>query len=270
VQGQPANALQVVRLQSAVSLQTPHFRTGARRIDASAGFGYRRRATAATLQARQRPARMLKLYDYLPSRNAWKVRQLLHHLGLPYQAIPVSIFEGEGRQPAFLRVNPSGKVPALELEDGRTLAESNAILAYLADGSDYLPADRYLRAKVHQWLSFEQEQVEMSIGSLRYWTLTGKLPHRDATLVAGKRKAALRTLALLDDELATRLFIVDGRYSIADISIFAYASRAEDAGLSLAAYPHFRAWLERVQSQQSFLPEVHPYSIDPHSGNELP
>ncbi|MET0892181.1 MAG: glutathione S-transferase family protein [Pseudoxanthomonas sp.] len=213
---------------------------------------------------------MLKLHDYLPSRNAWKVRQLLHHLGLAYQSIPVSIFEGQGRSAGFLRVNPAGKVPALELEDGRTLAESNAILAYLADGSDYLPADRYLRAKVHQWLSFEQEQVEMSIGALRYWTLTGKLSQRDAALVAGKRKAALRTLGVLDNELATRRFMVDDHYSIADISIFAYAGRAEDAGLSLVAYPHFRAWLERVQSQPGFLPEVHPYSIDPHSTGELP
>lgn len=213
---------------------------------------------------------MLKLYDYLPSQNAWKVRLLLNHLGLAYQTIPVSIFEGEGRAPAYLRVNPGGKVPALELEDGRTLAESSAILAYLADGTDYLPADRYLRARVHQWLSFEQEQVEMSIGSLRYWTMTGKLPQRDATIVEGKRKAALRTLALLDNELASRPFIAGDTYTIADMSIFAYASRAAEAGLSLEAYPHFRAWIERVQSQPGFLAEMHPYSIDPQSIRELP
>ncbi len=213
---------------------------------------------------------MLKLYDYLPSQNAWKVRLLLNHLGLAYQTIPVSIFEGEGRAPAYLRVNPGGKVPALELEDGRTLAESGAILAYLADGTDYLPADRYLRARVHQWLSFEQEQVEMSIGSLRYWTMTGKLPQRDATIVEGKRKAALRTLALLDNELASRPFIAGDTYTIADMSIFAYASRAAEAGLSLEAYPHFRAWIERVQSQPGFLAEMHPYSIDPQSIRELP
>lgn len=213
---------------------------------------------------------MLKLYDYLPSQNAWKVRLLLNHLGLAYQTIPVSIFEGEGRTPAFLRMNPSGKVPVLELEDGRTVAESNAILAYLADGSEYLPQDRHLRAKVHQWLSFEQEQVEMTIGSLRYWTMTVKLAQRDAAMVAGKRKAALRTLALLDGELATRPFIAGDAYTIADMSIFAYASRTPEAGLCLEAYPHFRAWIERVQSQPGFLAEMHPYSIDPHSIRELP
>lgn len=214
--------------------------------------------------------RMLKLYDYLPSRNAWKVRLLLNHLNIAYESIPVSIFQGGGRKPAFLRVYPSGKVPVLELEDGRSLAESNAILAYLADGSHYLPQDRYLRAKVQQWLSFEQEQVEMTIGSLRYWTMTGKLAQRDPLLVAGKRKAALRSLALLDHELATRSFLVDERYTIADMSIFAYAGRAEEAGLGLAPYPHFRAWVGRVQSQPGFLAEAHPYSIDPHSAGELP
>lgn len=213
---------------------------------------------------------MLKLHDYLPSRNAWKVRLLLHHLGLAYQSIPVSIFEGEGRAPAFLRMNPSGKVPVLELGDGRSLAESNAILAYLADGTRYLPQDRYLRAKVQQWLSFEQEQVEMTIGSLRYWTMTVKLAQRDAAVVAGKRKAALRTLALLDGELATRPFIAGDAYTIADMSIFAYASRAGEAGLSLQPYPHFRDWIERVESQPGFLAQVHPYSIDPHSLRELP
>lgn len=213
---------------------------------------------------------MLKLYDYRPSQNAWKVRLLLNHLGLDHQTIPVSIFEGEGRTPAFLRVNPSGKVPALELEDGRTLAESNAILAYLADGTEYLPEDPYLRAKVHQWLSFEQEQVEMSIGSLRYWTMTVKLSQRSASLVEGKRRAALRTLALLDNELATRPFIAGDTYTIADMSIFAYASRAAEAGLSLGAYPHFNAWMDRVRSQPGFLAEMHPYSIDPHSIRELP
>lgn len=213
---------------------------------------------------------MLKLYDYLPSQNAWKVRLLLNHLGLAYQTIPVSIFEGEGRTPAFLHMNPSGKVPVLELEHGRTLAESNAILAYLADGTEYLPQDPYLRAKVHQWLSFEQEQVEMTIGSLRYWTMTVKLSQRDASMVAGKRKAALRTLALLDGELATRPFIAGDAYTIADMSIFAYASRATEAGLSLGAYPHSNAWVERVRSQPRFLAQMHPYSIDPHSIRELP
>src|SRR6478735_4592428 len=141
---------------------------------------------------------MMTLYDYLPSQNAWKVRQLLRHLSLEHRTVEVSIFEGEGRAPAFLARNPTGKVPVLELDDGRTLAESNAILSFLADGTQYLPGDPFARAKVHQWLSFEQENVEAVIGSLRHWTMTGKLAKRSPEIVESKRAGGLRTLALLD------------------------------------------------------------------------
>jgi len=213
---------------------------------------------------------VITLFDYLPSQNAWKVRLLLNQLGMPHERVLVSIFEGEGRSAEFLRVNPTGKVPALRLQDGRTLAESNAILAFLADGTEFLPRDPFARAKVHQWLSYEQEQVEMTIGSLRYWTMTGKLERRLPELVEGKRTAAVRSLQLLDAELAGRPFVAGGTYTIADISVFAYASRAEEAGLSLEPYPHFRAWIERVETQPGFVGEVYPYSIDPHSGGELP
>jgi len=213
---------------------------------------------------------VVTLFDYLPSQNAWKVRLLLNQLDVPYERVLVSIFEGEGRSADFLRVNPSGKVPALRLDDGRTLAESNAILAFLADGTPFLPRDPFARAKVHQWLSFEQEQVEMTIGSLRYWTMTGKLERRLPELVEGKRAAAVRSLQLLDAELAGRPFIAGDTYTIADISIFAYASRAEEAGLSLDPYPHFRAWIQRVEAQPGFMGTVHPYSVDPHSTGELP
>jgi glutathione S-transferase len=213
---------------------------------------------------------MLTLYDYLPSQNAWKVRLLLNHLGLPYRQRWVRIFEGEGRRPEFLAMNPSGRVPVLQLDDGRTLAESNAILAFLADGTAYLPGDAFERAKVHQWLNFEQEQVESVIGALRHWTMTGKLARRPPALVEMKRNGSLETLRILDQQLATRPFIAGGRYTIADMSIFAYASRAEDAGLSLEPHPHLRAWIARVEAQPGFLATMHPYSIDPHSANDLP
>ena len=213
---------------------------------------------------------VITLYDYLPSQNAWKVRQLLHHLQQPHERVLVPIFEGGGQSEDFLRINPAGKVPALRLEDGRTLAESNAILCYLADGTHYLPDDAFGRAKVIQWLSFEQENVESVIGGLRHWTMTGKLVRRSPELVEAKRRGALRTLALLDRELAQRPFIAGDDYTVADIAIFAYGSRAEEAGLPLGPYPHMRAWIERVQSQPRFLAETYPYSIDPHSVNELP
>ncbi|HKE47260.1 MAG TPA: glutathione S-transferase N-terminal domain-containing protein, partial [Rhodanobacteraceae bacterium] len=98
---------------------------------------------------------MLTLFDYLPSQNAWKVRQLLNHLGMPYRTESISIFEGEGQRPEYLAINPTGAVPAIRLDDGRVLAESNAILTFLAEDTPYLPKDRFERAKVAQWLSFE-------------------------------------------------------------------------------------------------------------------
>ncbi|MFC5524367.1 glutathione S-transferase family protein [Rhodanobacter ginsengisoli] len=213
---------------------------------------------------------MLTLFDYLPSQNAWKVRLLLNHLDQPYRTVPVSIFDGEGRTETYLRISPTGTVPAIRLDDGRTLAESNAILTYLADGTRYLPDDRYRRAKVQQWLHFEQERVESVIGALRHWTMTGKLARRSPEVVEGKRVAARRTLDILEAELQARPFLVEDSYTIADMAVFAYASRAEEAGLSLQPCPHIRAWLTRVEAQPGFLATMHPYAIDPHSTRELP
>lgn len=212
---------------------------------------------------------MLTLYDYLPSQNAWKVRQLLAHLQRPYRTHPVSIFEGDGRAEAYRAVSPTGTVPAIGLDDGRTLAESNAILMYLAQDTPYLPDDAFARAKVWQWLCFEQERVESQIGALRHWTLTGKLERRPAALVELKRQAGHAALAILERELAMRDFIAGDRYGIADIAMFAYASRADEAGFDLRAFPHVGAWIARVQAQPGFGAPMHPYSLDPHSGREL-
>lgn len=212
---------------------------------------------------------MLILHDYLPSQNAWKVRQLLHHLQRPFQTRLVRIFDGEGRTDAFRAISPTGTVPALVLEDGRTLAESNAILTYLADGTGYLPADAYGRARVMQWLSFEQERVESQIGALRHWTLTGKLARRPEALVAMKRRAGLNALSILDAQFAAREWIAADRYTIADLSLYAYVGVADEAGFDLGPYANLRAWFERVRSQERHLAERFGYSIDPHSGNEL-
>ena len=212
---------------------------------------------------------MLTLFDYLPSQNAWKVRLLLRHLQLPYRTEMVGIFEGEGQRPEFLAVNPAGAVPALRLEDGRVLAESNAILAYLAHGTRYLPRDAFAQAKVLQWLSFEQDYVG-NIATLRHWTMTGKLERRPAALVAMKRGGALNALRILDRELAQRPFIAGDAYTIADMSLYAYTHRAEEANLPLAEFLHVGAWLRRVAAQPGFLAECHPYAVDPFSGRELP
>jgi glutathione S-transferase len=212
---------------------------------------------------------MLTLYDYLPSQNAYKVRLLLSHLGLPYRTEIVSIFEGAGQEPCYLAINPTGAVPALQLEDGRVLAESNAILTFLASGTQYLPSDPFAAAKVQQWMSFEQDYV-LNIASLRHWTMTDKLARRPAALVDMRRVGGLRALQVLERELAARPFIAGDTYTIADISLFAYTHRADEAGLPLREFPHVCAWIERVRAQPGFLDAHYPYSIDPHSSGELP
>ena len=213
---------------------------------------------------------MLTLFDYLPSQNAYKVRLLLNHLETPYRTELVSIFEGEGRRPEYLAVNPTGAVPAIRLDDGRVLAESNAILGFLAEGTPYLPTDRHQRAKVQQWLSFEGNYVEPAIGTLRHWTMTGKTARRTRELIESRRGASLGALRVLDRELATRDFIAGEAYTIADMSLFAYTSRAHEADLPLADFAHVGSWIDRVRAQPGFLETTYPYSIDPHSGRELP
>jgi glutathione S-transferase len=213
---------------------------------------------------------MLTLFDYLPSRNAWKVRQILNHLQRPHRTEIVSIFEGEGQRPDYLAINPTGAVPAIRIDDGRVLAESNAILGFLAEDTPYLPNDRFVRAKVAQWLSFEGNYVEPAIGTLRHWLMTGKVAQRAVELVESRRAASMKALGILDRELATRAFIAGDAYTIADISLFAYVSRAREAQLPLDEFANVVAWIGRVESQAGFLAEVFPYSIDPHSSRELP
>lgn len=213
---------------------------------------------------------MLTLYDYLPSMNAYKVRLLLHQLERPYRTQFISIFEGQGQSSEFLAKSPAGAVPALELADGRVLAESNAILFYLADGTTYLPGEHFERAKVLQWMCFEGDYLQSTIATLRHWTMTGKLARRPEAVIASKRAGSLKCLAILDRELAKRPFLAGPSYTIADITAFAYVHRANEADLQLADFRHVTLWIERVRAQPRFLATTYSYAIDPHSGNELP
>jgi len=213
---------------------------------------------------------MITLYDYLPSQNAYKVRLLLHHLDRPYVTKLVQIFAGEGREPAFLAKSPTGAVPVLELEDGRVLTESNAILFYLAQGTAYLPSDPWSQAQVMRWMFFEEDFIQNGLASLRHWTMTGKLARRSPEMIAAKQIASDKAFEILQRWLQGRAFMTDAGYTVADMSVFAYVSRAREAGIDLAHYPAVSAWIERVRSQPRFLESVHPYSIDPESSKELP
>ena len=213
---------------------------------------------------------MLTLFDYLPSQNAYKVRLLLNQLQMPYRTELIGIFEGEGQRSDYLSINPTGAVPAIRLDDGRVLAESNAILGFLAEDSPYLPVGRYARAKVQQWLSFEGNYVEPTIGTLRHWIMTGKDARRSPELIESRQNASMKALRILDRELAQREFIAGETYTIADISLFAYSSRAHEAHLPLADFANVTAWIKRVEAQHGFLATTYPYSIDPHSAGDLP
>jgi glutathione S-transferase len=211
----------------------------------------------------------MRLYDYGPSQDCFKVRLLAAHLGLALEIVPVSIFKGEGASPEFLAKNPMGSVPVLETDSGEYLPESNAILTFLAEDTPYMPREGMPRARVIRWLMFEQRYIQTSISRLRYWTLTGKLDQfsRD---VATAQALGNRALDVLDGEFGKRPFIAGDTYTIADISIFAYSHVAADAKFDLSARRNLTDWFDRVRHQPGFMGEVLAYSIDPYSSQKLP
>ena len=197
---------------------------------------------------------MLRLYDFLSSGNGYKVRLLLHKLDLPFERIELDITRGETRTPAFLAKNPNGRIPTLELPDGTFLAESNAILFYLADGTPLLPTDRLQRAQALQWMFFEQYSHEPNIATSRYWLHHVELtPERRAALVE-KKRAGDAALGVMETHLASRTFFVGERYTIADIALYAYTHVADEGGFDLGPFPAVRAWLARVASQPRHVP----------------
>lgn len=194
------------------------------------------------------------LHDYLPSGNGYKVRLLLNLLDQPYEYRHYDIVRGETRTPEFLRKNPAGKVPVLELDDGRFLSESNAILYYLAQGTDYWPEGRWDQARILRWMSFEQYSHEPNIATPRFWlTHLGLNEERKAQL-AGKQALGRAALAVMDDHLARQAWFVADRYTIADIALYAYTHVAQEGGFTLADYPNVCRWLERVASHPNHRP----------------
>ena len=200
---------------------------------------------------------MMKLYDFPASQNGWKARTLLSLLGAPYETVRVNLFSGP-RDPAFLKLNPMGAIPVLQLEDGRAIPESHAILCYLAEGTSYLPSDPFERAQTLRWLFFEQDYIQASIATLRHWRLTGRIRANMAS-VPGREAMAERVLSALEQHLSGRRFLVGDHLTIADIGVFAYSHRTEDAGFSLEPYPSFRRWIESVSEAAAPLPPVNPY-----------
>ena len=191
----------------------------------------------------------LELHDYRPSGNGYKVRLALTQLGVPYTLVERDIMKGETRTPEFLALNRNGRIPLVVFDDGRVLAESNAILTYFAEGTPFLPEDRFGRAQVLQWMFFEQYSHEPNIATLRFGLQHLGLDEARQAQVAGKRTQGYAALAVMEAHLVDHSYFVEERYSVADIALYAYTHVADEGGFDLEPYPAVRAWLDRVAAQ---------------------
>jgi glutathione S-transferase len=195
---------------------------------------------------------MLTVYGFLPSGNCHKLRMLLEQSGRAYRWVETDSSQGATRTPEYLAKNPNGKVPIVELDDGRVLAESNAILCWLAEGTPFMPADPWLRALTLQWLFFEQYSHEPYIAVARNVRHRADHPRRHE--LAQLQVAGHKALAIMEQHLAQHPWFVGECYGIADIALYAYTHCAEDGGFELAAYPNISAWLTRVAAQPGHTP----------------
>ena len=187
------------------------------------------------------------LYDSAVSGNCYKVRLLLAQLGIGYERRAVDVIDRSSRKELLGDLNPALRVPTLVLDDGRPLAESNAILWYLADGTQYVPSDRYERTQVLQWQFFEQYDHEPNVAVARFWRMYG--PDVDPEQLAERQRGGYRALDAMESHLEGRDFLVGDQYSVADISLYAYTHVAGEGGFDLGRYPAIRAWLARVEAQ---------------------
>jgi glutathione S-transferase len=199
----------------------------------------------------------LRLHDYLPSGNGYKVRLLLTQLGVPFERIEYDITRGETRTPEFLEnVNANGRVPVLETEEGVFLPESDAILFYLAEGTPFLPEDRLGKTRVLQWMFFEQYSHEPNIAVARAWLhiFDTEMTEERLTVLGAKQKLGYDALRVMETHLESNDYFVGDHYSIADIALYAYTHVADEGGFDLAEFPAVRAWLGRVSSQPKYMP----------------
>jgi glutathione S-transferase len=206
---------------------------------------------------------MFTLYSMQRSGNCYKVRLALAQLDVRYRLVEIDILKGDSRTPEFLAKNPSGRVPLLEVTPGRYLPESNAILWYIAGGTPLAPDDRIDRAEALQWMFFEQHSLEPNLGAARFWL----------TMVKGGRELqrhaledwmekGYQALSVMEKHLDKHRFFAAGRYTIADIALYAYTHVGPESGFDLTLFPAIRAWLKRVAGQRGHVPmDWHPAAV---------
>jgi glutathione S-transferase len=202
------------------------------------------------------------LYEHPSSGNCLKARVMLDHVGASYERVVLDLFAGETRTPAHFARNPDGRIPVLELDSGEFIAESGAILLYLGEGSEYLPADPLLRAQIHAWMFFEQNQVEANLGVARFLALSGRA-QGVPEVFADRQRRGRDALATLERGLGDADFVVGNAYSVADLALYGYVHVADDAGVALAEHPLVSAWVERLAALPGFEEPLAP--MPPHA-----
>jgi len=195
---------------------------------------------------------MFKLYEYSPSGNCYKVRLLLTQLNIAFDRTEINILEGKSRTPEFLVKNSNGRIPVLEIAPGKFLFESNAIMFYLSEETEFFPTDKFERAQVMQWLFFEQYSHEPFIATSRFWYLTGKAQEYQEALKQ-KQAPGYAALGVMEQHLAENEFFAGDRYTIADIGLFAYTHVADEGGFDLTRFPAIQTWIDRVKNQPRYI-----------------
>lgn len=206
---------------------------------------------------------MLTLYSMQSSGNSYKVRMLLARLGQPYHLVEIDRFKGENRTPEYLAINPEGRLPALALDDGRMLAESNAILVYLAEGTPWLPRDNFERAETLRWMFFEQHSHEPAIAEARFWLhfVRGGRELRTHEIDQWMERG-YAALALMEQHLAKHDYFVGGRETVADIALYAHTHVAREGDFDLDAFPGIGRWLARISGNSAHVAmEAVPTSV---------
>jgi glutathione S-transferase len=196
---------------------------------------------------------MYKLYDFLPSGNGYKVRLLLTQLQIPFERIELNILKRETRTAEFLCKNPNGKIPLLEIAPNQFISESNAILYYLSQETEYFPLDWYQQAQVMQWLFFEQYSHEPNIATPRFWISELKQADKYQKEIEQKRKLGYVALNIMEQHLKIHDFFVADKYTIADIGLYAYTHVAEEGGFDLTKFPAINSWFKRIESQPRYI-----------------
>jgi glutathione S-transferase len=196
---------------------------------------------------------MITIYGDIDSGNCYKIYLLCHLLDIEFQWQAMDIAKGDLQTTEFLAKNPQGKVPLVELADGRFLTESNAILHYLAKGSKLVPADAYLNAKVYQWLFFEQYSHEPYIAVARFIKRFQGMPESRKAEFESKQGGGHKALKVMNDQLSQTAFLIGEQFSLADIALYAYTHVAEEGGFNLVDYPAIRRWIKQIQLMPNYV-----------------